>query len=86
MGRARQNPIGLPLPPSATLVRVGAGGHTHILNPQTGWHLCESGLGRSGGHQQLYRSNATQATCYRCVKLAQMNMAAGRQPWEGPRG
>lgn len=85
MGRARRNPIGLPLPPSTTLVRAGAGHHTHILNPKTGHTLCESGLGRAGGQQELFVSNARQATCYRCVKLAQMNLAAGREPWESPR-
>jgi hypothetical protein len=83
--RARRNPIGLPTP-TAQLVRVGAGLHTHIYNPATGHTLCESGLGRSGGEQQLFKSEAGQATCYRCTKLGSMNMSAGRDPWCGPRG
>jgi hypothetical protein len=82
MSRARQNPIGLPLPVSVRLVRAGSGEHTHILNPKTGQTLCRSGFGRSGGQQKLFASNANHVTCYRCVKLAQMNEAAGREPWD----
>lgn len=85
MSRARRNPIGLVLPPGTQLVRVGNGEHTHVFNPKTGHTLCESGLGRAGGQQRLFQANARQATCYRCVKLAKMNLAAGREPWEGPR-
>jgi hypothetical protein len=84
MGNARRNPIGLPLPPEAILVRVGSGAHSHIYSPMTGHTLCESGLGRSGGQQELFHSEASHATCYRCVKLARMNTAAGRAPWQGP--
>lgn len=85
MSRARRNPIGLPVAEDVRLVRVGEGYHTHILNETTGWHLCESGLGRAKGNQTLHPSNATQATCYRCVKLATMNVRAGRNPWRGPK-
>lgn len=84
MARARQNPLGISTSPETRLVRVGAGEHSHILNPDTGQTLCESGFGRSGRSQQLYKSDATQATCYRCAKLATMNLEAGRAPWQGP--
>ena len=92
--RARRNPIGLPLapkpdlplPPGTQAVRIGAtGGHTHIWHPDKEVPICESGLGRSGGDQTYYASNARFATCYRCVKLGSMNLAAGRPVWKGPR-
>lgn len=83
MSRARRNPIGKLLPGN-TLVRVGAGVHVHILNPETGRQLCNSGFGRSGRNQQVFQSEATAATCYRCIKLAEMNEANGREPWAGP--
>jgi len=82
--RARRNPIGLPLH-GTPLVRVGSGEHTHVLNPRTQQTLCRSGLARAGGEQQLFKSEATQATCYRCIKLAQVNAEAGREPWQDGR-
>jgi hypothetical protein len=82
MRAARRNPVGLPS--SASVVRLGSGEHTHFLNPKTGLTLCESGAGRAKSSQPIYRSTAKQVTCYRCVKLAKMNLEAGREPWQGP--
>jgi hypothetical protein len=89
MGRARRNPIGLHLP-GIQLVRVGAGEHTHVLDPVEGVHICRKGrnAGRQGPSDRpsvLYPSSAQYVTCYRCVKLATMNIDAGRVPWQGPR-
>lgn len=84
MLRARPNPIGLVVQPLLHLVRLGSGEHTHVLNPNTGRTLCESGRGRAKATQPLFRSNARSITCYRCAKLARLNMEAGRQPWEAP--
>lgn len=74
---ARENPLGLPVPKEVTLVRVGKEGQfTHIYNPQTGAHLCRSGI-KHGRIPTLYRSNGRELTCYRCAKLAQINARAG---------
>ena len=44
MSRARRNPIGLPAPLGAQVVRVGSGEHTHVYNGKGGV-LCNSGKG-----------------------------------------
>lgn len=82
MARSRQNPRGLPvLTQGATIVRVGRHGkHTHLYNPHSGLHACKSGVnagrgGPSGAVPELYETDATEITCYRCAKLATMNMA-----------
>lgn len=58
---------------------MGSGEHSHIYDPSTRHTLCRSAIGRAKSPQQLYKSDADQVTCYRCVKLAQMNLEAGRQ-------
>ena len=80
MARTRQNPRGLPvLQEGATIVRVGRHGkHTHLYSPVTGMHACKSGInagrgGPSGAMPELYETDATEITCYRCAKLAHMN-------------
>lgn len=88
MAAARRNPLGFPLTSMGAgpvqVVRLGTGEHSHLLNPKTKRPLCESGRGRAKAEQKLYKSDATVITCYRCSKLAQMNVDAGRAPWEGP--
>lgn len=87
MSLARPNPIGLRVD-GGQVVRVGEGLHTHLLDPYRGAHLCRSGFnaGKRGGSgaSPEYRPTprATVVTCYRCIKLAQINMDAGRKPWE----
>lgn len=97
MARARRNPIGLPVPEGTTLVRVGPyGQQTHIFHPKKGGVICQSGAGRAREPQDLYlveprgsrRAPVHRdgfATCYRCAKLAELNLAAGREIWQGPR-
>lgn len=87
--KARRNPVGLPLrlPPDLPLVRVGNGFHTHLMDKKTGLHLCLSGknagiAGGSGAKPDVFRSDASAVTCYRCIKLAQLNMEQGREPWD----
>jgi len=63
-------------------VRIGGGEHSHILNPETGRVICASGKGRAKKPQKLYKSARRYATCYRCCKLASMNVEAGRLPWQ----
>jgi hypothetical protein len=87
--RARRNPIGLPAPPEH-VVRLGEGAHTHFYrsDPMRPPTLCGSGahLADPLEGQAVYRTAANYVTCYRCVKLGEMNKAAGRQPWDpGPR-
>ena len=97
MARARRNPIGLPVPEGTTLVRVGPyGQQTHIFHPVKGIPICKSGAGRAKEPQDLYlvepsgsrESPALEhgfATCYRGAKLAELNLSAGREVWQGPR-
>lgn len=86
MSVARENPIGLRVS-DAQVVRVGKGMHTHLLDPARGAHLCRSGFnaGKRGGSgtAPVYRATprATVVTCYRCIKLAEINLAAGRKAW-----
>jgi len=68
MARARRNPIGLPASAGTVVVRAGTGEHTHAL--RNGGLLC--GSGRS---PDLYESDAKFITCYRCIKLLEMNAA-----------
>lgn len=61
----------------ALLVRVGLEGeHTHIYDPETGAHLCRSGI-KKGKVPPLYQSDAKYVTCYRCQKLAEINRRKG---------
>jgi len=76
------------------------GERTHLYSAKTGDVICKSGknAGRyaSGANHQtvlaarrekgrkFYPSDATEVTCYRCAKLASINIAAGRKPWVGP--
>jgi hypothetical protein len=91
---ARRNPLGLPLDRAALLregsgiVRVGSGEHTHLLHP-SGVQLCRMGKrpGRQGPSTQPSRIEQTDArfvTCYRCQKLATVNLTQGRKAWEPP--
>lgn len=80
----RPPPPAPPLPGSTKVVTVGAGLHTHIYNPNTRMVLCKSASGRAKEAQPLYLSQARNVTCYRCAKLATMNIEAGRKPHEGP--
>lgn len=87
MPRLRLNPLGFTLQPSqarGNVIRVGQGLHTHLLNPKTLLPICESAKGRAKQKQTVFRSDAKVVTCYRCSKLAEMNVQAGRAPWEGP--
>ena len=91
MARARRNPIGLPAPEGTTLVRVGKyGKQTHIYHPVKHIAICKSGAGRAKGGQELYEVDPRKehgfVTCYRCAKLGELNLAAGRYIWKGPRG
>lgn len=80
MAKARSNPLGMLQRDSAIVVRLGSGEHTHFLKEEAEQTLCESGRGRAKKKQQIFKSNATFATCYRCIKLAQINVEAGRRP------
>jgi len=94
MARARQNPIGLPAPSGVQVVRLGSGEHTHVYSPKDKKVICNSGKNagrkaddgtdRRGGNQPVYKAEARFVTCYRCQKLAQINLEAGRQAWQGP--
>lgn len=68
MARARRNPIGLPASAGTVVVRAGTGEHTHAL--RYGGLLCGS-----GDSPDLYESDAKFITCYRCIKLLEMNAA-----------
>jgi hypothetical protein len=87
MAKARPNPLGLDVP-GARLVRVGQGKATHMFNFRRQEHSCRSGVnaGRGGpsGAKPVVRDapRASKLTCYRCIKLAEINKAAGRKPWE----
>ena len=95
MARSRRNPIGQPVNARAwggkgALVRIGGEGKlTHVYVPPTerkkAHTLCRSGSGASRGGQEFYSSNANYITCYRCAKLATMNLQAGRAPWDAGR-
>lgn len=94
MAKARKNPIGTPAPKGITLVQVGPYGKlVHVYDPQGDIHLCRSGKNagrvgehgdRRGGPQALFRTKSKFITCYRCQKLATLNMDAGRPAWKGP--
>jgi hypothetical protein len=43
-------------------------------------------IDRRGGAQQIFGSDAHFITCYRCQKLAHMNLEQGRPAWQGPGG
>ena len=92
---AKRNPIGRPADVKAwggkgALVRIGERGKlTHVYVPPKGRKtertLCRSGADLSRGGQEFYRSNANYITCYRCAKLATMNIQDGRAPWDAGR-
>ena len=85
MARALRNPVGLEAPEGVQLVQVGDHGKfTHLYNPHTQMHACESGKnagrgGKSGAMLgedrplKLYEVKTRSITCYRCSKLAEMN-------------
>ncbi len=93
MGKARRNPIGMPAPSGVQVVQLGSGERTHIYNPNKGTVICNSGKNagrkaddgtdRRGGAQEIYAANANFVTCYRCQKLAEMNLESGRLAWQG---
>jgi hypothetical protein len=85
MARAKRNPRGFHPSPrdleskAVEIVRVGKdGGFTHIWNPYTQLHLCMSGVGTWNANEvipDIYTAPyAKTVTCYRCAKLATMNM------------
>ena len=80
MARAKRNPRGFRPPPGSDveIVRVGQGHHTHLWNPNVGWHACMSGVnsGKDGkGYPTVWEApGAKTITCYRCAKLAMYNM------------
>jgi hypothetical protein len=79
MGRARVNPYGRPAG-DVEVVQVGEKGKfTHIYNPRRKAHLCRSGI-KHGNVPELYPSMAQFVTCYRCQKLADVNVRSGRSP------
>ncbi|MDP2734832.1 MAG: hypothetical protein Q8P12_01350 [bacterium] len=92
----RQNPIGLPIKAGQEilLVYIGDGEHTHVYHPGKHRALCNSGrnAGRKkadgtdnrGKAQEMYKSSAKFITCYRCAKLAAMNLNENRKAWDGP--
>lgn len=91
MGKARQNPLGSPAVAGVTPVFLGSGERTHVLHPD-GHVICRSGknAGKTGKHgdrrrkpQKIFRSKSRYIDCYRCQKLMEMNLQAGRQPWQG---
>jgi hypothetical protein len=78
--RARKNPYGRPAG-DVVVVDVGAGRFTHALNPETGVHLCRSGInagrgGKSGARPEVSKSRSKFITCYRCQKLLSINERA----------
>lgn len=78
MPRAKLNPIGMEAPDGVVIVRAGKEGEfTHILNPNDPKygrvHMCRSGI-KHGNVPKLYRSTGRFVTCYRCAKLAQINL------------
>lgn len=82
MGRARRNPIGTLAPKGVDVVLLGSGEHTHIFHPVKQHVICNSGKGRSLAPQVVYDSKANYVTCYRCQKLAMMNLSKGREAWQ----
>jgi len=85
VARALQNPLGLTVPDGVTLVLVGKrGAFTHLYDANTRMHACQSGKnagrgGKSGAMLneerplQLYKAKARNLTCYRCIKIVEMN-------------
>lgn len=84
MAKARANPLGFPVGPNQTLVKVGNGFAVHILNRSTGLPLCRSGAARAYGKQPVVSAPGGFCSCYRCAKLAKMNVSSGRSPELGP--
>ena len=95
MAKARKNPLGRYFPGVIPVV-VGNGEYVHIYHPNKQFHICKSGKNagrppvegpdqRSERTIQYYRSNAKFITCWRCLKLASINIAEGREPWRGSR-
>lgn len=72
----------------ARLVRVGKGVHTHLYDDARKAHLCRSGFnagrvkGGSSAVPEVYTAKGDVVTCYRCQKLAAVNIDAGRKAWD----
>jgi hypothetical protein len=91
MAIARRNPEGLPAPAGIQLVQVGEHGKfVHMYDPVAKMHACKSGKnagrgGKSGAMVngdkplKLYATKSRNITCYRCAKLAEMNLKSGRK-------
>ena len=92
MAKARKNPIGRTYPGAITVV-VGQGEYVHLFHPDHKRHICNSGknAGRAPAKGEdlrdqrqpiYYATKARFVTCWRCIKLASMNLAEGRQAWQ----
>lgn len=95
MAKARKNPLGRYFPDVIPVV-VGNGDYVHIYHPVKNFHICKSGKNagkapingpdlRQERLIQYYESKARFITCWRCLKLASINMAEGREPWRSSR-
>ena len=78
----RKNPLGLKVEPGTRLVRMGKGRMVHIKHPTEAGTLCAPQHARKekrkrefAKHLRLAGPEATQATCYRCLKVNTMNDA-----------
>lgn len=93
--QAKSNPLGHDFGSPYTIVRIGNGQQTHLWNPETQHAICGSGTnaGRytlegeraASKPQTFYRSDAQYVTCWRCMKLGEMNLKMGK-PADGSRG
>jgi len=78
----RSNPLGLKVGPNTRLVRMGKGRMVHIKHPTEAGTLCAPQHARKEKRQREFARHlraagpeATQATCYRCLKVNTMNEA-----------
>ena len=78
MRRTRSNPYGRPAG-NTEIVSVGKRGKFTHIKGQSGLHLCRSGI-KSGTVPPIRPSDAQFATCYRCQKLADINVRKGLAP------
>lgn len=94
MAKARKNPLGRTFP-GATTVVVGNGEYVHLFHPEHKRHICNSGKNagkapanpnaddlRAQRQPVYYATKARYVTCWRCLKLASMNLDEGRRAWE----
>lgn len=91
--KARTNPIGKYFPGVIPVI-VGQGKFVHIYDPDLRLHICRSGKNagkppragepdtRASRRPVYYQSKSKHITCWRCLKLAYMNLHEGREPWE----